>query len=318
MKNHPQLKLFMMCFVLMNLLSVSLYSQTKKISMQGFLKDANGKAVADGDQSLTFKIYTTVSGGVAIWSEDQTLKVFGGVYSAQLGQNVDIATLAWDVPYYVGVTVQGTELSPRTELTYAPYSFGTNKAQEVVCSGAVGDVKYSILNPTQFAAVNGACWVPMDGRSITGSKLATITGLTTVTNAGGLFLRGQEFLGQSANHDPDRDYSTAIATLEDQAMQTHQHGFSGNTSSNDATTMSALKYFYDVYSGNGGSLPGGVDGNSMEEGQGAPDRFMRHNTVDLRGYHSHSFSGTTNNNNGFSAVETRPKNLNLWTYIRIN
>jgi hypothetical protein len=301
MKNRPQLKLFMMCFVLMNLLSVSLYSQSKKISMQGFLKDANGKAVADGDQSLTFKIYTTVSGGVAIWSEDQTLKVFGGVYSAQLGKNVDIATLAWDVPYYVGVTVQGTELSPRTELTYAPYSFGTNKAQEVVCSGAVGDVKYSILNPTQFAAVNGSCWVPLKGGSIAGSKLATITGNPNLPDVGGLFIRSQEFPG-AANQDPDRDSNSAIANFQDQAFLSHSH--TGSTSTDGSHSHSF-------------SEEGVYDYNCSGTGCSSNDReyypTTNGGTTSTAGAHTHTL--TINNTGG---TETRPKNLNLWTYIRIN
>lgn len=313
------------------LLSFSTFAQqTKKISLQGFLKDANGKAVADGQQSITFKLYPVLSGGTAEWSEVQNINVFGGVYSTNLGTTAntvsggvtDFGNLSWgSKTYFVGVTIQGTELSPRTELTFAPYSLGSpfaEVANTVRCSGAVGDVKYSILNPQQFAAQNGNCWVPMDGGSMSGSKLAAIIGGSNVPNAGGLFLRGQESQNGSTDNDPERSSGSTIAQVQDQAMQTHQHGFSGSTSSNDATTMSSLKYFYEVYTGDGGNLPGGVDGNSMEEGLGKPDRFMRFNTIDLRGNHGHSFSGTTASNNGFSAQETRPKNLNLWTYIRIN
>ena len=290
------------------------FGQTKKISMQGFLKDANGKAIDDGNQSLNFKIYTVASGGTAIWSEVQSIKVFGGVYSAQLGSITDISALAWDVPYFVGVTVQGTELSPRTELTYAPYSFGTNKAQEVVCSGAVGDVKYSVLNPTQFAAANGSCWVAMDGRNIAGSKLATITGMTTVTNAGGLFLRGQEF-SNSGDYDPDRNSGSPISQVQSEAFAGHSHSFSGSTSNNNTTPYNSLTYFYDIWTGDGAFRPGGTRTESFEDGRGNPDRFLFTNTIDISGNHAHSFSGNTNTT---GSNETRPDNLNLWTYIRIN
>ena len=105
--------------------------------MQGFLKDANGKAVVDGNKVLTFKIYDAQSGGTALWTNVfSTVPVMGGVYAVQLGTgknpaNIDteISSLPWNVPYYVGITVEiETELTPRTEFTYAPYTFAVNKS----------------------------------------------------------------------------------------------------------------------------------------------------------------------------------------------
>jgi hypothetical protein len=276
--------------------------QTKKISLQGFLKDANGKAVADGQQEITFKLYTALTGGTAEWTDVQTLNVFGGVYSTHLGKTTNpLDALNWGVnTYYVGVTVQGTELTPRTELTFAPYSLGSPKAQEVVCSGAVGDVKYSILDPTQFAAVNGSCWVPMDGRALIATdKLRTITGLTTLPNAGGLFLRGQEFAGQPSNHDPDRTATTTIATLQDQAFLSHNH--TGSTSTDGGGYIGTFV------------TPGyiTVSGNQLVGGSNGLNQLP--NTSAYAPSHSHSL-----NINANGGTETRPKNLNLWTYIRIN
>ena len=105
--------------------------------MQGFLKDANGKAVVDGNKVLTFKIYDAQTGGTALWTNVfSTVPVLGGVYAVQLGTgknpaNIDteISSLPWNVPYYVGITVESeTELTPRTEFTYAPYTFAVNKS----------------------------------------------------------------------------------------------------------------------------------------------------------------------------------------------
>ena len=52
--------------------------QVKKISVQGFLKDGTGKAVTDGPMVITFKLYTTETGGTAAWTDAQTVKVTGG------------------------------------------------------------------------------------------------------------------------------------------------------------------------------------------------------------------------------------------------
>lgn len=294
--------------------------QTKKVSLQGFLKDANGKAVADGQQAITFKLYTQEAGGTAEWTDTQNINVFGGVYSTHLGSTTNpLDNLNWGTAtYFVGVTVQGTELTPRTELTFAPYSLGSpfadkaNSANTVVCSGAVGDIKHSILNPTQFAAVNGNCWVPMDGRSLAANdKLRQITGMTTLPNGGGVFIRNQEF-SNSADHDPNRTSNSAIATFQDQATQQHTHTFSGNTSGEGNHS-----HGYSLPYRNEESGWGQQGFSAFKVTDRAIDAYNGRQT-DSAGNHSHSFSGTTSNHNGFSADETRSKNLNFWIYIRIN
>ena len=200
---------------------------------------------------------------------------------------------------YLGVNIWSIELSPRIELTYAPYTFAS---KTVTCSGALGDIKYSIFNPTQFAAVNGDCWVPMDGvKALAGTAMgAILTSMTNVPNGGGYFLRAQDFT--NSNIDPDRTSSTPIATSQDQAYLSHNHPFTGTTSTDgfhshgipDATS----------FRGNGTTGTNGGDGEAdlVNSTYGA-------------GSHNHSVSGTTNATGG---TETRPKNLNFWVYIRVN
>jgi hypothetical protein len=148
MKNLSLKLALLLPFVIL-LLSLTAEAQSKKISMQGFLKDANGKAVADGNKVLTFKIYDASSGGSAIWTKTfSQVNVVGGVYAVQLGPSdgsIEISTLLWDVPYFVGITVESEpELTPRTEFTYAPYTFAVNKANfadeatYAVTAGAIG------------------------------------------------------------------------------------------------------------------------------------------------------------------------------------
>lgn len=283
--------------------------QKKKISLQGLLKDGSGKAVKDDIYSATFKLYTTLSGGDAVWTENQDIAVKGGIYSALLGSSVSLDSdkLNWGTnSYFVGVSIKGVELSPRTELTFAPYSLGSPSADvatTVKCSGAVGDVKYSILNPTQFKDVNGDCWVPMDGRNIFGTKLATILGTNTIPDAGGLFLRGQEF-ANSPDNDPGRTSASTIAVLQDESFKSHNHN--GNTSDAGTHTHPYLDLVrtysdFNVVSNAGGANVRPVDVN--------PKEFSR-NTSEA-GLHKHTISSD-------GGQETRPKNLNLWTYIRIN
>ena len=292
--------------IISNIFITELSAQSRpKISIQGTLKDAKGAAVSDGDQSVVFKLWDAPTNGNQLWTETATVKVVGGIYSHYLGSVDSLNASIFNKTLYLGVSVGGFQLDPRIEMTYAPYAFAV---QEVVCSGAVGDVKYSILNPTQFATVNGSCWVPMDGiKTLSGTKLgAILTGMTNVPNGGGLFVRAQEFSG-GANHDPDRDHNSPIATFEDQALQTHQHGFSGNT---DTKGNHRHNITLDVKGSDGG--------NGTQFARDGTGSDNNETYTDHQGDHSHSFSGTTGDNSGFKGQETRPKNMNFWVYIRVN
>ena len=94
-----------------------------RMSYQGVLKEAGGRGVPDGDYDLTFRLYDTEVGGTPIWTETQTVEVTDGIFSAVLG-TVNPLGLSFDRPYWLGVAVgEEAELTPRTELTAAPYSF---------------------------------------------------------------------------------------------------------------------------------------------------------------------------------------------------
>jgi len=268
-------------------------AQNPKISIQGTLKTADGTTVGDGTYTVTFRLYNTETGGTPLWFEDASVDVIGGIYSHYLGSVTPLNAGNFSTTLWLGVKVGSYELTPRTELSYSPYSFAVYTA---VCSGAVGDIKHSILNPTQFAAVNGACWVPMDGRNIAGSQLATITGMSNVPDGGGLFIRSQEFSG-SPDNDPSRTSGSAIATLQGEAVQLHNHGVNdpGHTHG-----------FNDTRHGNAGAKCGCAG----QSDAASADTNDNDDTTDSSG------TGISIQNAG--GPETRPKNMNFWVYIRIN
>lgn len=296
--------------VLLTILALSALSvhaqQTQiRLNVQGILRTASGIAVPDGPQNVTFKLYTVASGGTAEWEETAQVTVTAGIYSYNLGGGqtaIDPSIFANRL--FLGVTVDGTELLPRAELTYSPYSIRAFTAFTVACSGAVGDVKYSILNPDEFRLENGDCWVPMDGRSIAGSKLAARTGRSSIPDGSGLFIRSQEFNG-GANNDPDRTSATAIATIQQHELFRHNH-----------TTSPAGEHSHshrDKRTGEDWAAPLGGDAIDSDmyangDGTGGFDEIRRTGTEPN---HVHQISETGGN-------ETRPKNINLWTYIRIN
>lgn len=294
-------------FVLTCMVAFQLQAQNERISIQGTLKNATGASVADGTYDVTFKLYNVTTGGTALWQENAMVEVIGGIYSHYLGSVTPLNPSNFSTTLYLGVQIGSYELVPRTELAYSPYAMSVAFAQKVVCSGAVGDVKYSILDPTQFAAVNGPCWVPMDGRALAVTdQLRIVSGLTSVPDGGGLFLRGQEFSG-SPNNDPDRTSGSTIAQIQNDEIRSHNH-----------TTGSDGGHAHDVPydSGGGGNGYFGSmlwftnvdDGGTFHTGFAEANGAGR---TSSNGSHTHSISSTGGN-------ETRPKNLNMWVYIRIN
>ncbi len=311
-----------------------LYSQiVPKISFQGVLKTASGEPVPDGEYTFTFSFWKSLNGTAnsdkllkigatdfnnpsSQWSETVPLGVAGGIYSHNLGSVTPLNPKNFEGPVYLNIKVGGKDILPRTEFTYAPFSFSVASAQKVVCSGAVGDIKYSILPPDKFKDVNGDCWVPLDGRSLANTDQLYGLGVTTLPNAGGRFLRAQDFSAvagteswkprNSSNNDPDRDHNTAPGSVQAESFKAHNHtGITDNDGAHQHTNQEAAIADNDDFDGVGVYIGGrGYDFNN-NGGTG----FIRADGS----AHSHDF--TTNNSGG---SETRPENLNFWIYIRIN
>ncbi|MBK9337218.1 MAG: hypothetical protein IPM98_11850 [Lewinellaceae bacterium] len=276
--------------------TMHLQAQAPRISVQGTLKSASGTPASDGQQEITFRLYNVPTGGMPLWEETAIVDVVGGIYSHYLGSVTPLVPAHFAQTLYLGVKVGTYELVPRNQLAYAPYAFSVNVAQKVVCSGAVGDVKYSVLSPAEFVSRNGDCWVPMDGRALaTGDSLRVIKGWTVLPDAGGLFLRSQEFSG-GADNDPNRTSTTAIATVQQDEFESHNH-----TASNAGAHTHTVTDRHMNESSGSGEYPDG-------DGTGTSNTIR---TTSSDGDHTHPISNT-------GALETRPKNLNLWVYIRIN
>ncbi len=301
--------------IMITLLAGALYAlqltgqEAPTISIQGTLKDASGSSVEDGIYTVIFRLFNTESGGSAVWQEEASVEVVGGIYTHYLGSVTPLNSTDFGNLLYLGLKVGNYELTPRTKLTYAPYTFAS---ATVVCSGAVGDVKYSVLNPAQFAAVNGDCWVPFDGRSLAdNAQLRQITGWTNLPDVGGTFLRAQEFPG-SPDRDPGRTSGSAIASVQAEELKSHGHSISDPGHSH----------------GGGGQLYEFPINSPGTLSVGSPLKLLtqQNSAAYILGNYPlspSSFGGGGSASTGISisnsgGSETRPVNTNLWVYIRIN
>lgn len=161
------------------LLSLTTIAQT--ISIQGVLRDPNGKAVEDGTYSVTFKIYTVPTGGTAVWTEQHpTLSVKHGVFNAPLGSIQAFNGVAFDDSTYVGVTVDGfAEMSPRIQLSTFPSAMSVNGTQNIFPSDGNVQIRedHLVLGQGSIRLNNGEILFPDSTRlsSAEGGSSNTVT-----------------------------------------------------------------------------------------------------------------------------------------------
>ena len=99
----------------------------RRLSYQGLLTKANGRAVTDGTYQVTFRLYRDLEGGTAFWEETQNIGIEDGIVTATLGSSVPINSIPSDA--YLEIDIDGTVLSPRQEMTSVFYSVVSDTAK---------------------------------------------------------------------------------------------------------------------------------------------------------------------------------------------
>jgi len=114
----------------------------QNLSIQGVARDNTGQSLPDATYGFTFRLYLVETGGSNVWTEDQTLSVLNGVFSAVLGDVNSMAGLDFDQEYWLSLEIDNNgELSPRTKLILSPYAImaeQTNQDNVFPLSGNVG------------------------------------------------------------------------------------------------------------------------------------------------------------------------------------
>jgi hypothetical protein len=117
----------------------------------------------------------------------------------------------------------------------------------------VGTIIHSMLTVAQFESEYGTNWVIADGRSVTGTLYATVTGNTTIPDMRGRFLRGKNNGGTT---NPDGDL--ALGTLSADKYTSHTHSYTAYTGAGGIGALPGLgKYFEGDASGTGTSTSSG-------------------------------------------------------------
>ncbi len=127
------------------------------IQQEGVLMNDQGIPY-EGPTQMRFSLYEQAEGGAALWFEDQNLNLHLGYYSATLGSQTAFEETLNGEPRFIGVSVDGAEMSPRVQLSSVPYA---RLAEDVE-----GDINpHSISVGGEPIIDEGGNWIgpPIDG-----------------------------------------------------------------------------------------------------------------------------------------------------------
>jgi hypothetical protein len=107
--------------VLLAFAAAAFASVPQTINYQGYLKDSAGVPVA-APTSIRFSLYSSnPARNNPVWNETKSVTPTNGIYSTQLGSATPI-TAPFDVPYWLGVKVEGDAEMALQPLSSVPYA----------------------------------------------------------------------------------------------------------------------------------------------------------------------------------------------------
>jgi len=164
---------------------------------QGQLTSAGGAPV-NGIQFISFKLYSSATGGAPLYQELQSVSVTNGLFSVTVG-SVSPITLPFDAPYFLGITV-GTdaEMTPRQPLASSAYAFRAAQANALAPTASVAGSQ--ITGSITTATIPAANVVGATGGSGTVTSVATGAGLGggPITSSGTITLAATNLLPTTA------------------------------------------------------------------------------------------------------------------------
>ena len=177
-------RLQLICLICLMYNVSDMYGQAT-LNIQGIVRKSTGANLDDGTYSMTFRLYTTSSGGTNIWSETHgNMDVTSGVYGAVLGL-INPFTIPFDQPYFLGISVDGgAEVSPRLRLTASPYTLSLIGQNNLFPS--TGTVGFGTISPDTNAIMHimnntGTSRITIEGKDTAVILMKTRTNTTAIT-----------------------------------------------------------------------------------------------------------------------------------------
>jgi hypothetical protein len=121
------------------------------IGFHGRLQDSSGTNIS-GNETISFSVYASTTGGVALWTESQLLAVDEGFFSANLGSVMPFpSSLDFNQDLFLSIEVNGDgEMSPRVTLNSVPYAYTAGGVNSFAAepTGTGGRIYYNSASGT--------------------------------------------------------------------------------------------------------------------------------------------------------------------------
>lgn len=177
-------------YLLLSTLAVGLLSTTPvgaaqtvpyKINFQGRLADASGNAKANGQYNMTFRLYSDLTGGSAVWTEvrEQTnrVTVTNGQFNVQLGDVTALSpSILSDSTLFFEIELPTPATATCSTASCASYTEGAMGPRQPLASGAFA------MNADQIDGIDGSSLARNDAAN-TFSSTNTFNGANTFAAA---------------------------------------------------------------------------------------------------------------------------------------
>ena len=169
------------------------------LSYQGRVTDGAGLAIGNStpeNRLVRFQIYSSATGGTAVYGEQQTTTISGGEFSVLIGNgqavtgvsgpsnNTALATILSNMSnnsLYLGVSVAAsggnftTEISPRQQLVAGAFAFRSKIAETVTSQGVTASMLATGAVTSDKIAAGAVTLNSITNASITSAKIASST-----------------------------------------------------------------------------------------------------------------------------------------------
>ena len=177
------LSVFSLAFLL---LTVQTTGAQETITMQGVAIDSKGIPLPDGKRTVTFTLYDSPDSENPLWSEQQSVAIKDGRFSATLG-SVNPLDLPLEGPHWLGMRVgEGKELSPRLHLT---------PGADAVAGKSVADIDDRAGEKAATNPANTLDQAYDEGGAGAGRTITADAGAVNIEGAGGLTVNGNLGVG---------------------------------------------------------------------------------------------------------------------------
>lgn len=163
---------------MLTVLPATLRLNSKKMSINGELRNGNGTPVGSGSSDtveMTLRVINSDTGGAALYVEqfrkanDQGVVVDNGFFSARLGEGAtedDLALVLANNPHlWVEIIIEGVTadtLRPRTPLTANGQSMVSGGAQTIHGNGAPHDGAATVVGTMYIDDMSGLTWLKLN------------------------------------------------------------------------------------------------------------------------------------------------------------